>query len=405
MPAISQLSFTVWLGLILSAGPALAQSLPANPEARSVDDPAAIEVADEAGDAVPEAATDDLITQLVFESAPPADAWVEVASLIADVPAFVAVFRGDAADAVVVPEPLDPSLPQGPAMVCSGVRPALSPTRPNESPSEAEAPAEDDQGESAATTPPVDAGIFCQRVFLYRGEASFGPPGDDDLAITLDYADRDETAGTPATGRYRLGVEPIDGARVALVPLDLRAEQGFVMPLGLSADGAGLTHSVTTDAEGQFRLPPVQAGRYRLEARLPSGRIHRSDAIDLPDLTTLRNDIGPDPPPDLAFDLGSIDVAEGLGLEVLAVDDLGLPVEAARVVARQGETPATLATYASRTDADGRAELSGFDVERPVLLGCSAPGHVPERAEHELIPVSWTCTLARLARVRGVVVG
>ena len=42
------------------------------------------------------------------------------------------------------------------------------------------------------------------------------------------------------------------------------------------------------DAEGSFVVPDIAPGRYFLEMVLPSGRVHLTDPLDLPDRETLR---------------------------------------------------------------------------------------------------------------------
>ncbi|MEM9556423.1 MAG: hypothetical protein AAGC60_19355 [Acidobacteriota bacterium] len=250
------------------------------------------------------------------------------------------------------------------------------------------------------------------------------PTGDDAAPFLV-------LEGAPIVGRYLLGGWPIAGADVSIA---LQAATGAsegavtealaplgVLPLALeertseepapesTGDGIArdesaprLVRSVATDAEGFFRLPPLAPGSYRLETVLPTGRLHRSEPFELPPPSALDAGEGAGGA-GTPFDLGAIDVAEGLSVEVEAVDLEGRALAGVEVTARQGDDAATLASWWSPTDAAGRVVLSGFVAELPALVSCRADGYAPWRRQFELVPTDVDCVLEPLATVVGLV--
>ncbi len=216
--------------------------------------------------------------------------------------------------------------------------------------------------------------------------------------------------GVPIVGRYSQGGEPVVGARVSVVPDGLDIGRPFVMPLGVDAPPTPpeataarqpqgnlgrLRREVVTGDDGQFRLPELAPGGYRLEALLPSGRLHHSDVF-----------VAVPPSPTLAvLDLGTFAVVDGLRVGVQVVDDTGAAIVGAAVSARQGTRVVDAAFFQARTDREGQAWLSGFLVELPVHLRCDAEGHVPQVTDHDLLPVETSCVLARQGRISGQAIG
>ncbi|MEM7356654.1 MAG: carboxypeptidase regulatory-like domain-containing protein, partial [Acidobacteriota bacterium] len=213
--------------------------------------------------------------------------------------------------------------------------------------------------------------------------------------------------GLAVEGRYLLDGWPIAGARVALVPAGIPFGRPFTMPLGLDQESvsAPLTREVETDAEGRFVLPKVAQGEYFLEALLPSGRVHRSEPFFLPSPGVARREATSDPSAAVSWDLGAIDVADGLVVSFEVTDRESRPLSGARVTGRQGTTPDDLKRYEAFTDADGRALLSGFSVDQAVHLGCRKPGYRSFRQDYPLLPVLVTCVLEPLAALGGEVIG
>ncbi|MEO1366326.1 MAG: carboxypeptidase-like regulatory domain-containing protein [Acidobacteriota bacterium] len=373
-----------WLPALLLAGPAFAQADAAAPTAPVA---AAVE------------ATEDGVTRLLAPAEPADGAWVEVTPLgdrtatarrwsmvagAAAEPSTAAApepgAAGDAAPAAEAGdlgasaspatwpelragERLDPELPRGPAAVCTGA-PGLA--------------------------------VGCRRVFLHRpGPAISRGPAVDALTVELDLG-----PGFAVVGAYRMDGLPVEGARVSVAPATLESARAFTLPL--EVDGPRLRRSVDTDADGRFALPPLRPGTYRLETRLPTGAIHRPEPFELPAVDDVLDAAGPRGEDDqVVWDVGEFEAIDGLAVEVFALDGDGRPVEGAAVEARQGATRRDLRSFRGRVDADGWRRLSGFTVDLPLRLDCSAPGYSPWGADYELLPVEVVCTLERRATITG----
>ncbi len=218
--------------------------------------------------------------------------------------------------------------------------------------------------------------------------------------------------GLEVTGRYLLDGLPVADARVAVVPAGLAWSRPFIMPLGPSPEAGGenpvstsLRRAVATDDGGHFRLPQLAQGRYQLETVLPNGRVHHSEAFDVPEVSDGRRQLGAFGDPAPAWDLGEILVDDGLEIAFEVIDPDGNPLVGATVFGRQGALPRELVVFESRTDLDGYAVLSGFDVDLPVQVGCRAPGFRDQKEDHALLPVLVDCALAPLSGIVGKVVG
>lgn len=294
-----------------------------------------------------------------------ADGWLELTPLATD------------AEAILIQLPdrqpedgelrLVPAAPGGAAMLCTGAR---------------------------------GSAVLCEQVFV-PGVVWVEP--DQTVAVEV----RFET-GLPVAGRYLLDGWPLSGARVSVVPAGLATARAFTVPLGPSSDGAAgssAAREVVSDADGRFEIPPLAAGEYFLETVLPSGRVHRGDPFLLPAPEIARRQTAASESARVVWDLGDLDVADGLVVELVVGDAFGRPLAGAVVAGRQGDTPETVVSYEATTDAEGRAKLSGFSVEEPVHLSCRAPGYLTWRREHELVPVYVECALEALAAVGGEVVG
>lgn len=308
------------------------------------------------------------------------DAWVEVTSLAGESEP-VAFWLGD-----LEPDDDDPylTLPldvdPGPVQVCSGAGGL--------------------------------AGVFCVTDHL-AGEED----GAYVLGVPLDAVGVEFVRGVLIVGQYTLGDFVVPGALVAVVPADLESARPFTLPLAAERRGrssVSTRREVLTSSEGRFVIPPLAPGVYFLETLLPTGRIHRSESfvVDFAEALgeTPRPALGRSRPAETSSrlpsqDLGILDVAEGLTLEVRVAGPAGEPLLGAAVSARQGRTADELVTYQAVTGASGIVRLSGFSTDYPATVSCQAPGHRAWRKEFELVPVVILCDLEPLAQVFGQVVG
>ena len=253
-------------------------------------------------------------------------------------------------------------------------------------------------GAAMLCTGSLGAAVLCEQIFV-PGEVWVEP----DQAVTVEV--RFET-GLAIVGSYLLDGWPLAGAEVSVVPAGLETARAFTVPLGPSQKSDSdwtMVREVSSDADGRFALPPLAAGEYFLETLLPAGRVHRSDPFLLPSPEAARLEAGAGEST-VVWDLGEIDVADGLVVELLVGDLTGRPLAGAVVAGRQGATPETLVLYEATTDAYGRAKLSGFTVDEPVHFSCRAPGYRSWRREWELLPVYVECALEPKAAVAGEVV-
>ena len=307
---------------------------------------------------------------VVLEKIELEDAWVEVTPLLGD-GAPVRLWLGD-----VTPDTEEPYLqvpfaaPSGPVEVCSGAAGSV--------------------------------GVRCASDHL-------DPEWE---GLPYDAVPAEFLPGVVLTGQYVLGDFVVPGARVALVPEGLSAPRPFTVPLAIDRRGRRSgepVREVETDREGRFALPPVAEGSYFLETILPTGRVHRSEVFEV-DLAESLDEL-PRPgarregEPLPAFDLGILDVAEGLDLEVRVADPSGRPVLGAEVSARQGRNADDLETYQTVTGASGVVRLSGFRADLPATVRCEATGFRSWRREFEIVPVVVLCDLEPLAWVQGTVLG
>ncbi len=334
--------------LLLLAVPAAAQSPML--QARAVDPETGLELA---------------TAELVVEPVDVEGAWLELTPLASD----------DAAALVRIGDRTSeegelrrrPAVPPGAAMLCTGAE-AL--------------------------------GVLCEQVYV-QGQAWVEPGESLDLPVRFE-------PGIEVRGRYLLDGWPMAGARVAVVPADLAADRAFTMPLGLELSrtrSPEVLREVASDTEGRFALPRLAEGAYFLETLLPSGRVHRSEPFELPEPSAARLETGAGEAQRVVWDLGEIDVADGLVVEFQVSDPQGQPIAGARVTGRQGRDPGSLVSYQALTDRAGVAWLSGFTAEAAVHVSCGAPGYGTERRDYPLLPVLVSCDLEPLAAVRGEVLG
>ncbi len=255
-------------------------------------------------------------------------------------------------------------------------------------------------GASLLCTGAADTGVLCEQIFV-QGEA-WVEPGES-LAVSVRFE-----PGLAVKGRYLLDGWPIAGARVAVVPAGLDVDRPFTMPLESepsSTEVPKLRREVTSDGDGYFDLPRLAQGEYFLETMLPSGRLHRGEPFELPDPGDSALQAGLGAGQTLVWDLGEIDVGDGLVTEFRVTNPQGEPLAGAVVAGRQGETPGRLINYQAIADGDGVARLSGFSVEEGVFLSCQRSGYRTFEQHYSLLPVLVSCVLEPLATVRGEVLG
>ncbi len=305
------------------------------------------------------------IGELVLEADELEAGWLELTPLASDAPPWLQRL-GDR-----TPEDgelrLAPEVPQGAAMLCAGAG---------------------------------GVGVLCEQVY-FQGEAWV--ERGESVAVAVRFE-----PGLMVRGRYLQDGFPVAGARVAVVPAGLAIDRPFTMPLGveLSRSQAPVARrEIEGDGEGRFELPPLAAGVYFLETLLPSGRVHRGEPFELPDPGELGRSTGAGTGDTLVWDLGEIDVTDGLVVAFEVADPLGEPISGARVAGRQGRTPESLVNYEVFTDDAGAASLSGFSAEEAVHLSCRKPGYRSLEQDYPLLPVLITCVLEPLAAVRGEVLG
>lgn len=318
-------------------------------------------------------------TYFVVGDEAPEGLWLELTPLA--LPGTQEAENRDLRPAVLLPEDSAPGLtwlPErtaGPAMLCRGV----------------DADTQEREDEAGTRT----WAVACELIAVWRDdpEALLPPPDDPRIVV-------EAVTGPPVVGRYLVGNLPVAGAAVSVVPARLDTPVPFRLPLIWT--GGRFARRLATDDEGFFRLPRLAPGDYVLEAELPGGRLHRSDVVTVPEIADLRYDAGAHPDEDLVFDLGDVDVRQGLTLDVRATDAMtGAPMPGVHVALRQGETPADLVTFRARTGDDGVARFDGLVVEMPSSLACAAPGLATVRHEWQLLPVSVDCEMEPLAALAG----
>lgn len=205
--------------------------------------------------------------------------------------------------------------------------------------------------------------------------------------------------GLAVRGSFRLADLPVADVRVAVVPEGLWSARPFTLPL--ARDGGGMRREVRSDEEGNFSLPLLAPGTYRLEALLPSGRVFRDEVFTLPTPAAARAESGGDEAP--VWDLGLIEVPDGATVQVVVRDGAEQPVADVQVSALQGHDRHDAVTFEARTDAEGRAALRGFDLSSPATVRCARPGYGEVSLVFELLPTQVFCLLEPLAALEGTV--
>lgn len=189
---------------------------------------------------------------------------------------------------------------------------------------------------------------------LEASESSAGERREAPLTLATEDGLTSSVSATPRwTGRVvnELGIGVAEAEVILTVP---QAESILAMGINLGTGGGG-TRAVT-GADGRFTLPAREAGRYRLQVG--------ADGFAPLDLATVDVEAGPQ-------DLGSFQVEPGLVLSGRVIDEGGVPVEGALVIADAMRAtgwstfsfggPEQL-VRAARTDAEGRFDLRRLEL-------------------------------------------
>lgn len=208
--------------------------------------------------------------------------------------------------------------------------------------------------------------------------------------------------GVAVEGSLLVDAVPAAGAQVAVVPAGLSTSRFFTLPLAREDEGDDLVRSVSADARGIFRLPPLAPGDYRLQVHLRGGRLYHGDPFRLPAAEAVRGPGGSreeGAPP--VFHLGEIAIEGGVSVEVFVTDLAGAPLAGFDVGASQGEEVQEMVIFEAESDDRGRAVLSGIDPLQPVTLICTGEGYRRSRRSFEAPPPLHLCELEPLASLEG----
>lgn len=210
--------------------------------------------------------------------------------------------------------------------------------------------------------------------------------------------------GRAVTGQVALEGVGVAGASVSLVLAELRSTRHVTLPLALPEGAREPVREVVTGAEGRFHLPALAPGEYRLLLTLPGGRMDRNTTFTVVANGRSRPELSRHEP----LDLGPLDFAAGLSLEVIVSGMDGRPVPGSSAGAAQEDPtatdPGTVTLYQVAVDEDGHARIEGLDPALPVTVTCRAPGHDLWRETFDVPPASVPCTVRPLARIAGRVV-
>lgn len=209
--------------------------------------------------------------------------------------------------------------------------------------------------------------------------------------------------GTELVGTVVVGGRAAPEVRISVLPASLASRRPFALPLTWDPESEALVRDVATDLEGNFRIPPLAPGDYRLEVVPNGGRVQTVGPFSVPAPETVLAR-GQDPTVVQAvWDLGELTFDSGMAVEVLVTDMAGAPLSSAKVGARQGKPP-DVDFFETVADEEGKAVLSGLDPTAPVHIVCVAEGYVRMAGTFEVPPSSTHCSMEQLAGAYGRVV-
>ncbi|HEX4964983.1 MAG TPA: carboxypeptidase regulatory-like domain-containing protein [Thermoanaerobaculia bacterium] len=210
--------------------------------------------------------------------------------------------------------------------------------------------------------------------------------------------------GVRVTARVRAGKDAVAGARLALVPKELRSRRFVTLPLGRDKGTGRLIREVMTDTAGRVKTPQLAPGEYLLEVKAPGGQIlHQEVSVPRPEALLPKGTQAAGA--EVVLDIGEIALDAGIAVAVFVTGPGGEPVSGAKVGGHQGDRPETTRFFETTADGQGKAEISGLAPTVPVNVVCLAPGFLRFQQHFDVPPPAVGCSLEPLARIEGVVLG
>jgi protocatechuate 3,4-dioxygenase beta subunit len=209
--------------------------------------------------------------------------------------------------------------------------------------------------------------------------------------------------GVKVIGTLRRGKAPLAGARLAVVPKELKARRFLTLPLFRDAKGSPLVREIASDRAGRFTLPQLAPGEYLLQVRAPGGRIHHQE-VSVPRPEALLPKGRRPAAAEATLDLGEIALEEGLSVAVFVTGPGGAPIAGAKVGAGQGDRPETTVIFETVADREGKAVLAGLAPAGLTRITCLTEGYAVLQQNFEAPPLTVSCALEPLARIEGSVV-
>ncbi|HYO78396.1 MAG TPA: carboxypeptidase regulatory-like domain-containing protein [Thermoanaerobaculia bacterium] len=219
------------------------------------------------------------------------------------------------------------------------------------------------------------------------------PDGDRTRRFTLD-------AGRRIEGRCYLGRDPLAGAAITIRLADVEMRRPTPLPLA-RRDQRWVTED-QTDREGRYVVEHLAPGRYVLEVTTADGRGEETEPVTIPAVAPPK---AGEAPPSRTYVLEDIRLELGAEVTVEVRDSTGASIPKAGVAIAQ-TTPRAATPRLVETPADdkGVATIRGIDYSLPARVSCAAKGFTRATEQLDTVPPLVTCTLRRLAEVRGRIV-
>ncbi|HYG63078.1 MAG TPA: carboxypeptidase-like regulatory domain-containing protein [Thermoanaerobaculia bacterium] len=211
--------------------------------------------------------------------------------------------------------------------------------------------------------------------------------------------------GVRITALVRIGESASQGAKVALIPLHLRARSYDVfLPLGKDEKSGKMVRELVSDRSGRFTTPQLAPGDYLFLITSQDGRTLRHE-VRVPRPEALRSGKKPpEPPTEPLLDIGEIVFPRGVTLEAWVTARDGRPLRSATFAARQGPQMGEPRNFEAVTNAEGKAKLVGLDPAAETRLTCQAKGFASFENRYDVPPPALSCVLDPLSRIDGEVV-